>query len=219
MSRQRDLPDSGIGRRDFLRVFGGSIATAASTPLSAVVVEDDVYINRKLGLAFSKPTDWSYASLRVFRELRNEYELATSDPVLVADFEEGGLPLAVISERSLRLGLSGSITVGVEPFDIEPTDTVQSVFTEIIEYYQEMFRGFEVIEPPTLRKVSNVDSVEFAAEFLYDRKWRRSVLCRNRTLYSFRDPFIYTFHMMDMPVKGIDRVAEFESFMGSIRYV
>ena len=133
MSRQRDLPDSGIGRRDFLRVFGGSIATAASTPLSAVVVEDDVYINRKLGLAFSKPTDWSYASLRVFRELRNEYELATSDPVLVADFEEGGLPLAVISERSLRLGLSGSITVGVEPFDIEPTDTVQSVFTAIIE--------------------------------------------------------------------------------------
>ena len=212
------MPDSGVGRRDFLKIFGGSIAAAASNPLSAVVVDDDVYVNRKLGLAFSKPADWSYTSLRAFRELRNDYELATSDPVLVADFEEGGMPLAIISERSLRWEVSGSITVYVEPLDLEPTDSVGSVLPGLIEYNREILRGFEIVEQPKLHKLSNVDSVEYVAEFFYDRKWRRPILCRNRSVYSFRAPFIYTFHMMDMPSKGIDRGVEFDAFVESIRY-
>jgi len=45
----------GIGRRKFLKLFGAVIATAATNPLRAVIINDDLYINRALGLAYKKP--------------------------------------------------------------------------------------------------------------------------------------------------------------------
>lgn len=53
----------GIGRRKFLKLFGAVIASAASNPLQAVIVQGDLYINRALGLAYKKPNGWYFVSM------------------------------------------------------------------------------------------------------------------------------------------------------------
>jgi len=52
---------TGIGRREFLQLFGGALATLTANASSAIAVLDDQYINRKLGIAFRKPHGWTFA--------------------------------------------------------------------------------------------------------------------------------------------------------------
>ena len=46
----------GIGRREFLRLTSIALVGLATDPLKAVAVNDNVYVNKKLGILFHKPT-------------------------------------------------------------------------------------------------------------------------------------------------------------------
>ena len=45
----------GIGRREFLRLTSIALVGLATDPLKAVAVNDNVYVNKKLGILFHKP--------------------------------------------------------------------------------------------------------------------------------------------------------------------
>ncbi len=47
----------GIGRREFLRLTGLALAGLAIDPLKAVAINDNIYVNKKLGILFKKPSD------------------------------------------------------------------------------------------------------------------------------------------------------------------
>ncbi len=53
----------GIGRRDFLVVFGSAMAAVAGLPSSAVALEEDRYLNRRLGFAIRRPHGWHFADV------------------------------------------------------------------------------------------------------------------------------------------------------------
>jgi hypothetical protein len=47
----------GIGRREFLRLTSISLAGLATDPLKAVATNNNIYVNKKLGILFEKPSD------------------------------------------------------------------------------------------------------------------------------------------------------------------
>ena len=59
----------GIGRREFLQLFGVGIA-AARNPAAAIAILDDQYINRRLGIAFEKPNGWVFANVKQMADVK-----------------------------------------------------------------------------------------------------------------------------------------------------
>ena len=74
----------GIGRREFIRVFGASLAALAAAPADAVSLVDDFYLNRKLGLGFRRPDGWSFADVQKMGSVKKGQLLAIDDEVAAA---------------------------------------------------------------------------------------------------------------------------------------
>ena len=62
----------GIGRREFLKLTSIALAGLAVNPLQAVVTNDNVYVNRKLGILFEKPDLWNFVGVKDFGKLKHE---------------------------------------------------------------------------------------------------------------------------------------------------
>jgi len=213
------MPSAGIGRRGFLEAFGGIIAAAATHPRAAVVISDDLYVNRKLGLAFAKPTGWGYERITTFRDLRDDYELASVDPAADELFHSGELPIAVVTQAPVTKKISASFTVYVEHCPLEPDQTLLGVLPLVLRHYQRLFREFKVTEGPVGMRICGYESASYLASFIYEDSKGKYFPVRHRGVITMRAPLLYTFNMMDIPEMGIRAQAQFDEVVGSIRYV
>jgi hypothetical protein len=213
------MENPGIGRRAFLQFFGGIIASAAANPLSAVVVSDDVYVNRKLGLAFAKPAGWAYESIGTFRDLRDEYELATVDPAVDEQFRSGALPIAIVSQAPVKTTIAASFTVFAEHCPLEGDETLMGVLPLVLAQYRRMFRDFKVSHDPSGLQICGYESASYVSSFIYEDSSGKYFPVRHRGVVTVRPPLLYTFNMMDIPEMGICTERQFDEVIGSIRYV
>ena len=62
----------GVGRREFLRLTSIALAGLAFDPLKAVTINDNVYVNKKLGIMFQKPQDWGFIAIKDFGKIKSE---------------------------------------------------------------------------------------------------------------------------------------------------
>ena len=62
----------GIGRRQFIKLASLALAGLSVDPLSAVAINDDVYVNKKLGILFHKPKNWGFVSIKDFGRIKSE---------------------------------------------------------------------------------------------------------------------------------------------------
>lgn len=216
-----DIPElsAGLGRRRFLQLFAGAAAVAATRPLASVAVADDLYVNRRLGFAFSKPAGWGYESLKTFADMRDEYEIATVDEQLQADFKAGQLPIVVASQAPILTSLASSLTVSADEHVLLPDETLLSVFPGLVGHFNKLFHDFEVTSPPTLRLVGGYESIDYTATLTYTGASEYRGPVRHRAVVTVRPPLIYSFYFLDIPARGIDSQAEFDRVIASIRYV
>lgn len=71
----------GIGRREFLGLFGGLLAKLARVSSPAAACVGEVYLNRRLGIAFSCPPGWKFVSVADMGALREGQLLALDEQV------------------------------------------------------------------------------------------------------------------------------------------
>ncbi|BCD99839.1 hypothetical protein [Marinagarivorans cellulosilyticus] len=206
----------GIGRRAFLQAFGASIASLGN-PLQAVVLSDDLYINRALGIAFHKPPGWHFASVREFSELRHEQIL--KDDELSEQLRDAGEPLVVISKLDpAQQALTPAITVWVEPADLGDGEALIECIPYIERTYQRVLNHYRVIGKPITQTQSNCESVQFFAEFLFEQT-SMSAMARNRCLVSIRETQMFTINMFDYPTLNQSTQQEYDGFLNSLYYV
>jgi hypothetical protein len=208
--------EPGLGRRDFLKMFAGVAAVASSVPLTSVFVSDDLYVNHKFGLAFRKPIGWRYEGVRTFSAIRNEYEYATSDKSIADELKAGPLPLVVVSQASILRSLASSVTVFVEQNPLAPNEALSSVFPQVIRWYSGILRDFQLIQGPSYAPLRGCNSAEYVASFNYKDRLGNDRPVRHRGLAILREPFLYTFNMLDIPADNINSQAEFDQLRDSI---
>ncbi|MBU1190512.1 MAG: hypothetical protein KKA36_02835 [Gammaproteobacteria bacterium] len=194
-------------------------AATAANPLQAVLVDDDLYINQRLGLSFRKPSGWHYESIMNFKKLRDEYSVAAHSEVLNDEMQDWSLPIATITKYPLKDRLGPSIVVYVEPNALESEETLLSVMPLLQEYLAGLFLNYERVGNYRGGVVSGCETVEYYSKFIYERAMRKSIPVRNKSLCSVRDPVMYTMHMMDIPELNIDAQEEFNVFVNSIIYI
>lgn len=203
-------------RRSFLQRFAGSATLAAATPLSAVAVSGDLYVNHRVGLAFRKPAGWRYEHLQTFADIRNEYEYATTDAATLELLTRGPLPIVVTSQVSVLRALGSSITVYVEESPLEPGETLRSVAPQLIEGVRGFVKDFRLLREPVLTAVAGREALEYLFSFLYEDRLGNRGPARHRTLAIRGASLLYTFNMLDLPADRIDSQAEFDAVRLSI---
>jgi hypothetical protein len=89
-------------RREFLRLFGGLLASLAVGPSPAVHRRDELYLNRRLGFTFQQPPDWTFVQVADMGEMQagqllevptdvNQWIMESMDlPVVALEWKHGG---------------------------------------------------------------------------------------------------------------------------------
>lgn len=192
------------------------MAIGAGTPLQAVAVAGNLYVNHRFGLAFSKPEGWRYEHLRTFADIRNEYEYATPDLELAQQLRSGPLPLVVVSQDSVLRTLAASVTVYAEENPLKQGESLAQAANDLIRGVSMFIKDFKLLGTPHLGMVAGNESMDYSFSFFYEDRLGNRGPVRHRTVVVLRPPHLFTFNMLDIPADRVDAQAEFSSLRDSI---
>ncbi|WP_420590891.1 hypothetical protein [Bacterioplanoides sp.] len=109
-----------------LKAFGASGASIALSPVSAITLEDNLYLNQRLGFCLEKPRGWHYLSVRDFIKSSEGIEYLPTDPELQQDLLElTGTPVLTVGKYSGDNGVdrfSPNVQVYADPVTSDSAD-------------------------------------------------------------------------------------------------
>lgn len=221
----------GIGRRKFLQLFQAGLVALAANPSNAIAILDDQYVNRKLGIAFRKPHDWTFADVRDMGQVKAGQILDLDDLQLSQEVMDSiELPILTISQAPLASDsrrFSPGVTIYLDRFtfidrmsddveiEIPPLDNV----VNDVESLAAMLKNFQVTTSPKSMQVSRCEAADYSATFLFEHENMRPTPVRMRTVTIFQRPALYTIRMFDSPQSGSKLMFDFTPFIESIRMV
>ncbi|MEX1231441.1 MAG: hypothetical protein WEB58_14435 [Planctomycetaceae bacterium] len=217
----------GIGRREFLRLFGAGIA-AATNPAAAIAIFDNQYINRRLGIAFEKPNGWVFADVKQMADVIAGQILDLDDVELSrAIVESVELPILTISKEEISADADRfmpGVTVYLErltpdecadPDDVPPMARLE----RDVQSCKQILKDFTVTSDPAPASVSACDAAEYEATFVFEHQNLRPTPVRMKTLAIDQRIALYTLRMYDSPYLGGDMTFNYRPFIESVRMV
>ena len=206
----------GIGRRAFLKAFGATIAAHAASPLQAVVLGGETYINRSLGVAFRRPPGWEFVTAREFPALKDAQVLG--DGPLSEMLLSGVDPFAVMTRPAPDgAPLAPSMTAYAEAFGFEQDETLETAPRLVARAMAQALEDYAFLGQGEIHLVSGVESIEYRSRFRYVTA-ELSAVTRHRSVIAQRGGAMFTFNFFDYPAQGIDGQADFDAIVASIAY-
>lgn len=217
----------GIGRRDFLKLFGATLAAIAIATSPAATLLDDVYINRKLGIAFRKFHGWHFSNVADLGVIKDGQILALDDIELERQLkDQTDLPLITISKEPILSGaqdFTPGINVFLDRYVLTREGKTQDPFITIqkdIFYSRKILRDFKVVSEPIEISVSNCRSIEYVSSFLFEHiDLIVPTHVRMDTLLIIQEPAWYTLRMYDSPYCVAEKTVDYSEFVDSIQMI
>ena len=167
----------GIGRREFLRLTSLALLGTTTDPLKAVAVNDNAYVNKKLGILFYKPQDWGFIAVKDFGKLKSEQIIGEGlDETTDEIWNELGDPICVVTkyyqDRAEHKGLfSPTVTLNITPKD-ELEDMGFETFEQLIDMSHygvfRVLKDFSVTKSYDPYNLSDCKFYEFDAEYMFE---------------------------------------------------
>lgn len=216
----------GIGRREFLKLFGASVTTLAVDPSNAIAVFGNQYVNRKLGIAFRKPDGWQFADMQEMGDIKAGQILDLDDPERARQIDNIiDLPILTISKDGLSAD-SNTFTPGVtihveqlQPDGPEKKLCPVDILAIDSDFCQTFLKEFTVTSPFKPMRVSACDAGKFTASFIFEHENIEPIPVQMQTLAIEQEQTLYTFRMYDAPHVGGKMVFDYTSFIDSIKIV
>lgn len=219
----------GIGRRIFLKLAGSALAGTVIDPLQSVITCDNVYLNKKLGILFCKPTGWGFLNVRDFGKLKDEQILgngwndskeevwkALRDPICIATKYHEDLP-------QYKGVFSPTITLNVtHKSELEELE-IES-FEELIgmsEYgTSRLLKGFKVTKRYEPYQISGCKFYEFDSVYLFEHiEIPKPLKVELKVLKAEHNNFYYDFNCHQSKEQNQLAAKEFDKFKKSIKLV
>lgn len=218
----------GIGRREFVRLASIAIGGLTVSPLQSVVAQNDLYLNRKLGIMFHKPAGWRFVSVKDFGDLKKQQKLDSNwvetyddpweelpDPVCIAtkyDYED--------DDNEVESRFSPTISLQVShrsEFQEWEQDYIEDMS---VLHISDMLRDFKVIKYYPLQQISGCPMQEIDTEYLFEHEKLPDPLLVQMKVYKINhNGFFYDFSCHQSEEQGELALREFEMLKKSIRLI
>lgn len=219
----------GIGRREFLKLTSLAFLGVAIDPLKAVLTNNNIYVNKKLGIYFVKPKDWDFIAVKDFGKLK-EKQLIGSGLKEDSDelWKELDDPICIITkfyeDKPEYYGVfSPTIILNITPKS-EFEHLGYKTFREVIEISNKgissVLKDFKVIKKYKPYKISNVTFYEYDAQYLFENiELDYPLPVEIKTLKAEHNGFYYEFNFHQSKAQNQTAEIEFKQFARSIKLI
>jgi hypothetical protein len=219
----------GIGRRDFLRLVSMALIGISIDPLKAVAVNNNVYINKKLGILFHKPQGWGFVAVKDFGKIKSEQIIGEGLEDTAEDiWEELGGSICIATKfyqnKPEYKGIfSPTITLNVTPKE-ELEDLGYETFEELMgmsAYGTSMIlKDFLITKKYDPYLISNCKFYEYDAEYLFEHTDISEPLkVELKILKTEHNGFYYDFNCHQSKTQRQFADKEFEEFKKTIKLI
>lgn len=219
----------GLGRREFINLTSLALAGLTVNPLDAVITTNNVYINKKLGIIFHKPTSWSFVNVKDFGKLKDAQILGNGWHDFKEEiWEDLGDPICVVTKYyqdkpEYKGVFSPTITLNIIPKD-ELEDLEIENFEELIgmsEYGTTLLlKDFTVIKRYEPDYICGCKFYEFDAEYLFEHvEIDKPLKVELKVLKAEHNGFYYDFNCHQSSAHNQTAHHEFEEFKKSIKLI
>ena len=219
----------GIGRAEFLKLASLAFVGLAIDPLEAVAINENIYINKKLGILFHKPQNWGFVAIKDFGKIKSEQIIGEGlqDPTEEI-WEELGDPICIATkyyqDRPEYKGVfSPTITLNITPKD-DLKDTGFETFEEIMEMSafgtSLILKDFQIIKKYEPYLINNCKFYEYDAEYLFEHiEISEPLKVELKVLKTEHNDFYYDFNCHQSKTQKQFADEEFEEFKKSIKLI
>ncbi len=213
----------GIGRREFLKIMGVALAGLAVDPLQAIAINEDYYINKKLGIALVKPKGWHFLSIRSFQEMKVDQILPIDDDELEKEIKDAMDPVLAMTKypdiKEYENRFSPAISVYCELYEFREGDTIVDLSYRAGEWFKNVLTDYTLTSLPKSISVSNCDAVEMNASFIFTHMKLEPIPLEAKTVMVYQGPILYTIHMFDSKYLSDTTQREFGDFIANFKLV
>ena len=219
----------GIGRREFLRLTSLALVGLTIDPLKAIAINDNAYVNKKLGVLFYKPQDWGFISVKDFGKLKNEQIIGEGSDLTTEEiWNELGDPICIATKYcqdnpEYKRVFSPTITLNITPKE-ELEDFGIETFEEVIELSEygiaEVLKDFKVTKRYNPYFISNCKFYERDSEYLFEHiELDAPLKVELKTLSTEHNGFYYDFNCHQSKIQNQYADKEFEDFKRTIKLI
>lgn len=219
----------GIGRREFLRLTSIALTGLAIDPLKAVAINDNIYVNKKLGILFEKPKDWGFIAVKDFGKIKSEQIIGhgleeTADEI----WEELGDPVCIATKYyqdkpEYKGVFSPTITLNITPkHELEYLGF--ETFEELMEMsdvgVSRLLKDFKVVKYYDPIILNNVKFYESDAEYYFEHiEIDEPLKVELKVLKAEHNGFYYDFNCHQSKTQNQVADKEFEDFKWTIKLI
>lgn len=217
----------GIGRRQFLQLSSLAIAHIIVDPYQAVVTNENLYLNRQLGILFYKPKDWGFIKVKDFKDLQNKQILGNGfEEIKDEVYDELGQPILIITKYfedkpQYKNTFSPTITLHITPKEeFEEFENFEEVM-EMSAYGTAMIlKDFEIrrrYEPYT---ISDCKIYEYDSTYTFEHiNLEKPTKVELKVLKAEHNGFYYDFNLHQSQEQNQTAIKEFIEFKNSIKLI
>ena len=206
-----------------------ALAGIAIDPLQAVAVNDNAYVNKKLGILFHKPENWGYVAIKDFGKIKSEQLIGEGLEMTAEEiWEELGDPICIATKYfqdkpEYKGVFSPTITLNITPKQ-ELEDLGHETFEELMEMSNQgaskVLKNFRITKKYEPYLISNCRFYEYDAEYLFEHvDINEALKVELKVLKAEHNGFYYDFncHQSKAQMQPADK--EFAQFKKTIKLI
>ncbi len=217
----------GIGRKEFIRLSSFALVGLSIDPLNAVAVNQNAYVNKKLGILFHKPKNWGFIAVKDFGKIKSEQLIGEGlEDTQEEIWEALGDPICIATKYYQDKPEYKGVFSPTITLNITPKEELAGLGHETLEELMAMsefgtarvLKDFQVIKRYEPYYISDCKFFEHDAEYLFEHVELNAPLKVDlKVLKAEHNGFYYDFNCHQSKVQNQFAGKEFEEFKKSIR--
>lgn len=210
-----------IKKREFIKLLTATAISIGLNPLHGIVVENNRYSNKRIGLTCNKPSQWKFDSIADFVAIRERQVLNSILPDENHPLKDPkNLPVFIIIDPDHQNGnFAPSISLWDEPLEsVVPKNEIEAHRGMIEHTFALLYPDVKLVNQPKSLNLAGLKATESVWQYRHILDDGQAWLLKVRSVLIFRSPRVHTYHLVDDTEHNYVPKRKFDAFITSIKY-